>query len=42
MSSEVFIANDILVANKVGNIKSDNELIEKYQKLLKTEKLSKS
>ena len=41
VSSQVFIADEILAANKVGGIKSRDELIEKYGKLSKTRKLFK-
>ena len=35
------MTNEILATNEVDSIKGDNKLIEKYEKLLKTEKLSK-
>ena len=40
--SLVFDANEMLAINKVDNVKGDNKLIEKYRKLLKAKKLSKS
>ena len=42
VSSQVFIANEVLAANEVGGVKGGDELIEKCGKLSKTEKLSKS
>ena len=38
----MFVANELLAANKDGGVENGNESIEKYGKLLKTEKLSKS
>ena len=38
----MFIANEIFVIDEISSIKSGNESIEKYRKLLKTRKLSKS
>ena len=37
----MLVANKKIAINKVVGIKSDNKLIEKYRKLLKTKKLSK-
>ena len=42
MSSQVFVANEMLTANEIGGVKGGNELIEKYKKLSKGRKLSKS
>ena len=42
MSSQVFIANEMLATNEISNVENGDESIEKYGKLLKTEKLSKS
>ena len=42
MSLYMLIANKIFAADKVGNIKSGDELIKKCGKLSKTEKLFKS
>ena len=42
ISSQVLVANEMLAANEVGGVKGSDELIEKYGKLLKTRKLSKS
>ena len=42
MSSQVLVANEVLTTNKVDSIEDGNESIEKYRKLLKIEKLSKS
>ena len=39
-TNELFIANKIFMANKISDIKSSNELIEKFVKS-KTRKLSK-
>ena len=39
---QVFVADKVLAANKVGGVKSGDKLIEKCEKLLKTGKLSKS
>ena len=41
VSSQVFIANEVLAANEVGGVKGGDELIEKCGKLSKTEKLFK-
>ena len=38
----MLVTNKRLAANKFDDVKGDNELIEKYRKLLKTGKLSKS
>ena len=38
----MFVANEVLAANKVGSVEDGNKLIEKYEKLSKTGKLSKS
>ena len=40
--SQMLVANEVLAANEIGDVKGGNELIEKYRKLLKTRKLSKS
>ena len=42
MASWVLIINELLIANRIGSIKCNNELIEKCRKLFKTRKLSKS
>ena len=42
ISSQVLVADKILVANKVDGVKGGNKLIEKCGKSSKTEKLSKS
>ena len=42
MLLQMFNANDVLAANEVGDVKDNNESVEKYEKLLKTKKLSKS
>ena len=39
---QMFIANKVLTANKIGGIKSGDKLIKKYRKLSKIRKLSKS
>ena len=39
---QVFFVDEILVANEVSGIEDNDKLIEKYRKLLKTRKLSKS
>ena len=41
MSSQIFVAKEVLAANKVGDVKSGNKLIEKYRKLTKSPKLFK-
>ena len=38
----MFIANKVLVTNKIGGIEDGDKLIKKYKKLLKTRKLLKS
>ena len=42
VSSQVFIANEVLATNKVGDVECGDKSIKKYRKLLKTKKLSKS
>ena len=42
MLLQVLTANEMLIANEVGGVKSDDKLIEKYGKLLKGLKLFKS
>ena len=37
----MFVLNKMFTTNKISSIESDNWLIEKCKKLLKTEKLSK-
>ena len=39
--TQVLLANEVLTADKIGNIEGGDELIEKSGKLLKTGKLSK-
>ena len=38
----MFIANEMLATNKIGNIEGSDKSIKKYEKLLKTRKLFKS
>ena len=42
MLLQILIANEVYAANKVGGTESGSESIEKYRKLLKTKKSSKS
>ena len=42
VSSQMLITNKIFAANEIGGIKGDNKLIEKYEKLSKSWKLTKS
>ena len=42
VSSQVLIANEVFVADKVGGVEGGDKSIEKYGKLSKTRKLSKS
>ena len=42
MSSRILIANKILATNKISSLEGSDELIEKYEKLLKIGKLFKS
>ena len=39
---QMLIANKVLAGNKIGGIKDNNELIEKYKKLSKIRKSFKS
>ena len=38
----MFVANKVFAANEINCIENDDELVEKYRKLLKIGKLSKS
>ena len=42
MSSQVLDIDELLVVNKIGGVEGGNKSIEKYEKLSKTGKLSKS
>ena len=42
ISSQVFVANEVFAANKIGGVEDGDELIEKCGKLLKIGKLFKS
>ena len=38
----IFVANKLFAANKIGDIENGDKSIKKYRKLSKTRKLSKS
>ena len=42
MLSQIFIADEVLAADEVGNVKSGDEFIKKCWKLLKIGEFSKS
>ena len=42
MSSQIFVAIEILAAKEIGGIEGDNKSIKKFKKLSKIGKLSKS
>ena len=42
LAANKMLVTKVLIANKIGNVKSGDKLIEKVRKLLKTRKLSKS
>ena len=42
MQSQILVTNEIYTVNKLGSIESDDELIEKYGKLSKSQKSAKS
>ena len=41
MLLQILVTNEVFTADKIHGIEDNNKLIEKYEKLLKTRKLSK-